>query len=324
MNTFDYLVANDLNSALAEYSDNQATLMAGGIDLLDMIKEGLNSPATLLSIDRLDELRYIRKEADGVHIGSLTTLANIGRSNLLESDYSVLHTAAAHAATPQVRERATVGGNLCQRPHCWFFRSRELHCLKKGGATCFAVEGENRYHAIFGGGPCYIVHPSNVAPAILALDGLVTIRSAEDQHRQLKATEFFVLPENSLYAENVLEQGQIVTEVVLPETPTLSATIELREKQSFDWPILLASVACVKGRWRVCLGAVAPIPWLSLSAMDVLGSKDITVELATAAGEAAAEEANPLEENEYKVQLVKVAVKRALLTAAGLEVPTWN
>lgn len=324
MNTFDYLVADNLNVALEEYSSGQPTLKAGGIDLLDMLKEGLSSPSTLLSIDRLDELRYIRKEADGIHIGSLTTLADIGRNDLLETEYGVLHTAAAHAATPQVRERASVGGNLCQRPRCWFFRSRELHCLKKGGATCFAVEGENRYHAIFGGAPCYIVHPSNIAPAIVALDGLITIRSAEDQQRQLKAAEFFVLPEDSLYAENVLEEGQIVTEVVLPETPTQSATIELREKQSFDWPILLASVARVKGRWRVCLGAVAPIPWLSLSAMDVLGSKDITVELATAAGEAAAEDADPLEENEYKVQLVKVAVRRALLTATGLEVPTWN
>ena len=324
MKTFDYLVADNLAAALAEYGAGQATLKAGGMDLLDLMKEHIDTPQTLLSIDGLEELRYIREEQGAVHIGSLTTLADIGRSKLLATKFEVLYGSAAHAATPQIRERATVGGNLCQRPRCWFFRNHELHCLKKGGATCFAVEGENRYHAIFGGGPCYIVHPSNIAPAIVALDGSITIRSSGGEQQQIKAADFFVLPEDSLYAENSLQEGQIITDVALPEAPSQSATIELREKQSFDWPLVLASVARLQGRWRVCLGAVAPIPWLSQPAMDVLGSKDITVELATAAGEAAARDAEPLEENEYKVQLVKVAVKRALLSAAGLEVPSWN
>jgi xanthine dehydrogenase YagS FAD-binding subunit len=242
----------------------------------------------------------------------------------LATKYPVLHTAAAHAATPQIREQASVGGNLCQRPRCWFYRNREFHCLKKDGPTCYAAEGENRYHAIFGGGPCHIVHPSNIAPAIVALDGLIMIHSSKDQEQPIKAAEFFVLPEVSLHSENVLQSGQMITEVVMPMVPSESATIELREKQSFDWPIMMASVARLRGSWRVCLGAVAPIPWLSQPAMEVLGSQDITVELATEAGEAAAQDAMPLEENEYKVQLVKVAIKRALLSAAGMEVPTWN
>ena len=126
----------------------------------------------MLSIGGIEDLRYIREENDGVHIGCLTTLADIGRNDLLKTKYAVLHHAAAEAATPQIRERATVGGNICQRPRCWYFRKQEFHCLKKGGSTCFAVEGENRYHAIFGGGPSYIVHPSNVAPALVALDGI--------------------------------------------------------------------------------------------------------------------------------------------------------
>jgi xanthine dehydrogenase YagS FAD-binding subunit len=324
LKTFEYLVAERFDSALDEYAEDKATLKAGGIDLLDLIKEGVLAPDTMLSIGGLDEFRYIRQEHDGVHIGCLATLADIGRNELLKTKYVTLHHAAAEAATPQIRERATVGGNLCQRPRCWYFRQREFHCLKKGGHTCFAVEGENRYNAIFGGGPSYIVHPSNVAPALVALNGIIVVRSAGDEPVRIPAAEFFVLPEQSLMRENVLKPGQIITEVIVPKAPSQSATIELREKQSFDWPVAMACVARLEGGWRVCLGAVAPIPWLSEPAMKLLANKDITPELATAAGEAAVEDAEPMTDNEFKVQLVKVAIRRALLTAAGLEVPSWN
>jgi xanthine dehydrogenase YagS FAD-binding subunit len=330
VNTFDYLVADQLDVALAEYAGGQVTLKAGGIDLLDLMKERIATPQTVLSIDGLAELRYIREEADGVHVGSLSTLADLGRSELLAAKYAALHHSAAHAATPQIRERATVGGNLCQRPRCWYFRNEEFDCLKKGGATCFAVEGENRYHAIFGGGPCHIVHPSNVAPALVALDALIVVRSAEGEPQRIKTADFFALPNTSLSAENVLKPGQVVSEIILPTAPSQSATIELREKQSFDWPLAIACVARGpaaaggRGAWRVCLGAVAPIPWLSQPAMDVLGDKEMTPELAAAAGEAAATGAQPMSENSYKLQLVKVATKRALLAATGLEVPSWN
>jgi xanthine dehydrogenase YagS FAD-binding subunit len=324
LNSFDYLVAEQFDSALAEYGEGKVTLKAGGIDLLDLVKEGVEKPETILSINGLDEFRYIREDNDGVHIGCLTTLADIGRNELLKTKYAVLHHAAAEAATPQIRERATVGGNLCQRPRCWYFRQREFHCLKKGGATCFAVEGENRYHAIFGGGPSYIVHPSNVAPALVALDGVIVIRSPEGESKQVKAADFFLLPEQSLKTENILKPGEVITEVIVPKAPEQSATIELREKQSFDWPVTMACVARLADGWRVCLGAVAPTPWLSKPAMEVLGNNDITPELAAKAGEAAVTDADPMTENEFKVQLVKVATKRALMTAAGLEVPTWN
>lgn len=324
MKPFDYLVADQLDAALAEYAGGQATLKAGGIDLVDLMKERIATPDTVLSIDGLADLRYIREEPDGVHIGSLTTLADLGRSKLMETKYAGLHQSAAHAATPQIRERATVGGNLCQRPRCWYFRNQEFYCLKKGGATCFAVEGENRHHAIFGEGPCHIVHPSNIAPALVALDATILVRAVAGEPQAIKAAEFFAMPAQSLYAENILKPGQIVSEVVLPTAPSASATVELREKQSFDWPIAIACVARVAGAWRVCLGAVAPIPWLSKAAMEALGNREITPELAAAAGEAAAKDAHPMSENAYKVQLVKVATKRALLAAAGLETPSWN
>jgi xanthine dehydrogenase YagS FAD-binding subunit len=324
LKSFDYLVAEQFDAAVAEYGKGGAALMGSGIDLLDLMKEGVEAPSTVLSIGRLNDLRYIREEIDGVHIGCLTTLADIGRNDLLKTKYAVLHHAAAEAATPQIRERATVGGNLCQRPRCWYFRNKEFNCLKKGGDTCFAVEGENRYHSIFGGGPSYIVHPSNVAPALVALDSTIVVRSADGRSETVNAADFFVLPEKSVKSENILKPGQIVSEVILPNRPSQSATIELREKQSFDWPVAMACVARFNSGWRVCLGAVAPIPWLSKPAMDVLGNNDVTPALAAAAGEAAVKDAEPMTENEYKVQLTKVATKRALLMAAGLEVPRWN
>ena len=323
MNAFEYLVADQLEPALAEYGagNGKVRLKAAGIDLLDLMKERIDTPQTVLSINDVVDLRYIKQQDDGVHIGCLTTLADIARSDLLRTKYACLHTSAAHAATPQVRERATVGGNLCQRPRCWYFRNVEFNCLKKGGPTCFAVEGENQYHAIFGGGPCHIVHPSNLAPALVALDALIVTKSSDGKEQRVRAEEFFVLPRESMFAENRLKPNEIVTEVVLPKAPAQSATIELREKQSFDWPIAMASAARVDGAWRICLGAVAPIPWLSKPAMDAIGKSDVTPELATKAGEAAAREAQPMKDNDYKVQLVKVATKRALLAAAGMEVP---
>lgn len=319
MKSFNYLVAENLQAGLAQYAEGGSALKAGGLDLLDLMKERIETPETVLSIGSLKELAYIREERKGaIRIGCLTTLADMGRSDLLAKKAAALHEAAAETATPQIRETATIGGNLCQRPHCWYFRGREFECLKKGGAICYTPQGENQYHAIMGGGPCFIVHPSNCAVPLVAMDAEFVLASAEDE-RTVKAADFFVPPSQSLLKENVLAENEILKEVVIPRPPRQSAVVELREKQSFDWPLVIAAVAQVRGRWRVCLGAVAPIPWLSQPANKLLGRKQITEELAAEAGEAAASEANPLSDNGYKVQQVKVAVKRALMAAAGLE-----
>jgi xanthine dehydrogenase YagS FAD-binding subunit len=318
MKPFTYEVADDLPSALAVLNNNGRTLKAGGIDLLDRMKERLELPGRVVSIGNIGSLRYIKEEGGAIRIGCLTTLADIGRSELLKQHFPALYESAGGAATPQVREQATLGGNLCQRPRCWYYRSIDFHCLKKGGGTCYAVEGENQYHAVIGGGPCHIVHPSNCAPPLLAADADLVIKNA-DGERPITAADFFRLPRESMYAENILQPGEVVTEAVIRSVPTRSASVELREKQSFDWPMAMASVARVDGRWRVCLGAVAPVPWLSKPAMDVLGTSDINPGLAAKAGEAAAGEAEPMSQNSYKVQLIKVAVKRALLAAAGVE-----
>jgi xanthine dehydrogenase YagS FAD-binding subunit len=318
MKTFTYEVADDLDSALAVLN-NKRTLKAGGIDLLDRMKERIDMPGAVVSIGGVEALRYIKEDGDAIRIGCLTTLADMGRSDVLKKRFPALHESGGGAATPQVREQATLGGNLCQRPRCWYYRSIDFDCLKKGGGTCYAVQGENKYHAVIGGGPCHIVHPSNCAPALVAADAVFAIKSFEGD-RSVKAADFFKLPRESMYAENQLSAGEVLTEVVIPSVPTHSAAVELREKQSFDWPMAMATAARVDGKWRVCLGAVAPVPWLSRPAMDVVGSSEITPELAVKAGEAAAGEAMPMSQNAYKIQLIKVAVKRALLIAAGEEV----
>lgn len=317
MKAFEYLVAENLDVALARYAEGASALKAGGVDLLARMKERLETPETVLSIGSVKDLAYVKEEGKGaIRIGCLTTLADMGRSELLAKKAAALHQTAGEAATPQVRETATLGGNLCQRPHCWYFRGAEFACLKKGGHTCFAPEGENQYHAIIGGGPCFIVHPSNCAVALVAMDAELVLATARGE-RTVKAADFFVLPSQSLQTENILAKGEIVKEAVIPSPPERSAIVELREKQSFDWPLVIAAAAQVKRRWRVCLGAVAPVPWLSEAASKVLGGGRITEKQAAQAGEAAAAEASPLSGNGYKVQQVKAAVKRALIAAAG-------
>lgn len=320
MKTFDYLDASRLEAVWTGKPGAGTVLKAGGIDLMDRMKERLESPDTVLNISRIDALRFIREDGDGLQIGALTTLADLARHDRIREAYPVLHQAVSDAATPQVRERATVGGNLCQRPRCWYYRSADFRCLKKGGPICYAVEEENQYHAILGGGPCHIVHPSNCAPPLLALDAEATVASASST-RTVTLRDLFVLPSQDLDRETVLEPGEIITAIRIPAAPEQSATIELREKQSFDWPVALASVARVRGAWSVCLGAVAPVPWLSEAAGSVLGSRDLTPELAGEAARAAVRDAVPMSGNRYKVQLARVAVERALLKATGREVP---
>jgi xanthine dehydrogenase YagS FAD-binding subunit len=320
MKTFDYMVADDLGAAVNALDGSGAYLKAGGMDAVDMMKEGILEPDSVLSIHKAADGRSITSGGAGVRIGCLTTLADIGRNAMLREQFPGFHTAAAHAATPQVREKATIAGNLCQRPRCWYFRSADFDCLKKGGHTCYAPEGENAYHAVFGGGPCYIVHPSNCAPPLMAAGAQLVVRSA-DGERTIPLTEFFVLPADRLREENVLQEGDVITEVIVPAFPSQSATIEIREKQSFDWPLAIASAARMENGWKVCLGAVAPIPWMAEGANDVLGNKDVTPELAKEAGEAVAQGAAPLSGNAYKVKLIAVAVERALKKAAGMEIP---
>jgi xanthine dehydrogenase YagS FAD-binding subunit len=218
----------------------------------------------------------------------------------------------------------TVGGNIMQRPRCWYFRSEEFHCLKKGGSRCFAVDGENQYHAIFGDGPCHIVHPSSLAVPVIAYGGRFRVVGPSGA-REVDAGEFFQLPNVNLYGETVLQPNEILSHVILPAPGQRSASYEVRFKQSHDWPLALASVnlvmdgAAVKSA-RIVMGAVAPIPWRAQAAERLLAGKMITEATALEAAAAAVAGAKGLSGNAYKIQVARTAVKRAILKAAGLQV----
>jgi len=311
--SFDYLVAEQFDSALAEYGEGKAALKAGGVDLLDLIKEGVEAPATLLSIDGLDEFRYIRQADDGVHIGCLTTLADISRNDLLKTKYAVLHHAAAEAATPQIRERATVGGNLCQRPRCWYLR-RGVSCLKNGGTDCPAREGENQYHAILDGGPCYIVHPSDPAVALTALEARVEVLG-RGTSREIPLEELYVLPRERLDHETVLQQGEFIGSVILPANSSKTPQLYRKTMQREAWDFALVSIAAVRrdDSVRMVLGGVAPRPWRVPSSVEEdVASGGLDEDSIAALAERALYDAEPLSKNGYKVDVAASLIRDAI------------
>jgi xanthine dehydrogenase YagS FAD-binding subunit len=255
-------------------------------------------------------------------VGAAVKIADLVEHAVARKMFPALVTAAEGVGTPQIRNMGTVGGNIMQRPRCWYFRNEEFNCLKKGGSRCFAVEGENQFHAIFGDSPCHIVHPSTLAVPLIAYGGRVKVAGPQGE-REIEADKFFVMPDRNMYGETVLEPNELVTEVVLPMTPnTKSALYEVKFKQSHDWPIVMAAVALrMNGTTvesaRVVLGAVAPIPWRSQAAEAALKGKAIDETVASKAADAALADAKPMSGNAYKVQVAKVALRRAIMKAVA-------
>jgi xanthine dehydrogenase YagS FAD-binding subunit len=323
---FAYVNAADEKEAIAALGSERGRFLplAGGMDLIALMKDHIVEPERVVNVKGLD--RTIRKTPDGgLMIGAAVTLAELASHADAATRYPALVQAAAEVGTPQIRNAGTVGGNLNQRPRCWYFRNEEFHCLKKGGARCFAVEGENQYHAIFGGGPCHIVHPSSLAVPAIALNATFKV-SGPAGERDVPAADYFQLPDRNLYGETVLAPNELLTHVMLPPPGAArSATYEVRFKQSHDWPLAMASVAlAMKGQTvagvRIVLGAVAPVPWRSEAAETSLAGKVVSEQTASAAAEAAVTGARPMTQNGYKVQIARTAVKRAILKAAGATV----
>ena len=296
--------------------------MAGGMDLLGLMKDFIVSPDRLVNVKNLDAT--IAAADGGLRIGAAVKLADLVDHVSARKLYPALTTAAEEVGTPQIRNMGTVGGNIMQRPRCWYFRNEEFPCLKKGGSRCFAVDGENQYHAIFGDGPCHIVHPSSLAVPVIAYGGRFRVAGPSGA-REVDAGEFFQLPNVNLYGETVLQPNEILTHVILPAPGQRSASYEVRFKQSHDWPLALASVnlvmdgAAVKSA-RIVMGAVAPIPWRAQAAERLLSGKTITEATALEAATAAVAGAKGLSGNAYKIQIARTAVKRAIMKAAGLQV----
>ena len=263
--------------------------------------------------------RHVRAEGKELRVGALATLADLAASPDARRGWAALAEAAAGAATPQVRNVATVGGNLCQRPRCWYFRSPDFLCLKKGGEKCFAVEGENQYHAIFGAQACGIVHPSSLGPALVAFGARLRVVSPAGE-RELGIEEFFAVPDDEVRAENVLGPQDLIVEVAVPAGRDRSATLEVRERQSCDWPLAMVTVAgaLAGGKiadLRICLGAVAPRPWRLPKVEDLVRGQAPSDKLFREAGERATDGSQPMSQNAYKVQLVRALVHRALSQA---------
>lgn len=313
-----YLKASSLDEALEHLAAPGAVLHAGGTDLLGCLRDGAVEARTVVSLGGIGELRGITASADGgLRIGALTTIAEIASDPRIVERYPVLAQAAIAIASPQLRNQGSLGGNLCQRPRCWYFRG-PYPCAKKGGDLCYAVDGENQYHCIFGGGPCYIVHPSDAAPALMALDARLTVAGPGGE-RTLPIAEFFRLPADSLEAENVLSPGEILTEIALlpPAAGARSAYRKVRARAAWDFALASAAIVLafrgeVVERARIVLGGVAPVPWPVEAAETALAGRRLDAAAVTAAAEAAVRDAAPLSGNAYKVELVKGILREQL------------
>ena len=323
MKSFEYTTATSLPEALGQLREASIVAKAGGVDLLDRMKEGLVSPSRLVDIRGLAELAFVREDADGLHVGPLVTLAQLDANPIVRARYSVLADAAAHAATPQIRNMATLGGNLAQRPRCWYFRSLDFHCRKKGGDVCFATDGEHQYHAIIGNQLCAAVHPSTPATALMALSARVKL-ARPGAERVVSLDDFFVAPEKDLAHENLLAGDELITEIHVPApSPSLRTAYHKQgEKESFDWPIADVAVALeLDGkkcrRASIVLGAAAPVPWRARKAEALLDGKMVDEASANAAAEAALAGATPLARNGYKLQVFKTVIRRTILAAVG-------
>jgi xanthine dehydrogenase YagS FAD-binding subunit len=306
-------------AALANATRGKVMPLAGGMDLLGLMKDYVAQPDVLVNVKSLSNAITVPAQGLTV-IGAAARLVSVAEHAQLRQAYPAFADAAESVGTPQIRNAGTVGGNLMQRPRCWYFRNEDFPCLKKGGARCFAVDGENQFHAIFGDGPCHIVHPSTLALPLVAYGGRVRVVGPEGE-REVEADKFFVMPDRNMFGETVLEPNELVTEIVLPALRnTKSALYEVKFKQSHDWPIAMAAVSlrmsgAVVESARVVLGAVAPIPWRSQAAEAALKGKTVDETVASQAAEAALADAKPMSGNAYKVQVAKTALRRAIMKA---------
>jgi len=327
MRPFDYAspTKKEQVSDLLASTWGETEVLAGGSDLLSLMKDEITAPRRLVNIKGIQDLHGVRLERDRLAVGALTTLAEIAGDAQVQREYPMLAAAAGDAASPQIRNLATLGGNLCQRPRCWYFRSG-LGLLAQGkDGKSLVLQGDNRYHAILGNdGPAYFVSPSTVAPVLIAYGATLRILGPRGT-REIPLQKFFVIPRNDQEREHDLLPNELVAEIVLPgkKSPGLRAAhYEVRQKEAFDWPYATAAAALVMNgstvqSARIVLGHVAPIPWLSPQAAQALTGKAVTPATAEAAGAAALEPARSLGHNAQKILLARVAVKRAILQAAG-------
>ncbi len=313
---FAYVRPQTLKDALAALAREKTCVHAGGSDLLGCLRDGILDVDTVVSLNRVEELRGVTATPDGgLRIGALTTIAEVAAHAIVKERYPALAQAAAAVASPQLRNQGTLGGNLCQKPRCWYYRG-EFHCLRKGGDKCYAYEGENQVHCIFGGDRCYVVHPSDTAPALIALGASAKVVGPSGA-RLLPLGELFVPPSEDPTRETVVAQGEILVAVTLPPTAAglRSSYRKIRARASWDFALAALALACelkngVVREARLVLGGVAPIPWRLPAVEKALVGARLDAATIAHAADAAVQGAEPLSQNAYKVTLL-----RGLLTA---------
>jgi xanthine dehydrogenase YagS FAD-binding subunit len=316
---FTYIRPKSLADAVGQLRSPKSRIHAGGTDLLGCLRDGVFAAEKLVSIGHLDKLKGIDRTPDGrVRIGALTLIAELAASGLIQQGYPALARGAAEVASPQLRNQGTLGGNLCQKPRCWYYRG-EFVCLRKGGDKCYAYDGENQYHCIFGGSVCFITHPSDTAPALVAYDAVIRVAGASG-FREVPAGKFHILPEENVEKETVLTPDEIVTEVFLPSPRPGWRSSYRKVRARGSWDFALAGVALalifrgdVVDEARVVLSGAAPIPWRSREVEEFIIGKRLDGETAARAAEAAVKEAHPLKNNGYKVTLFRGMIEEELL-----------
>lgn len=301
----------------------QAEILAGGTDLLALMKDDVVHPKRLVNIKQIAEMGGITASSQGLRIGALATLGELADNVNVIKDYPALADALNDAASPQIRNMATLGGNLCQRPRCWYFRGGFGLLPKDEAGKELVSAGENRYHAILGNsGPAKFVSPSTIVPVLIAYGATIRLVGPKGS-RELPLERFYVIPKTETEREHDLKPNEMLAEVILPAPGELKVShYEIRQKQAFDWPLAVAAVGLVINgssvkSARIIVGYVAPIPWRSSEAEQALTGKSISDDTAKGAADAALQNATPLSHNAYKVQLAKVAVKRAIMKAAS-------
>jgi len=321
MNNFEYIQPETLKQASQALGKDWHTSLpfAGGTDLLGLMKDRIESPQQLVNLKSLvglDKITYT--PGKGLTIGALVTITEIADDAKINEKYSVLAQAAKEVASPQLRNIGTIGGNICQRPRCWYFRG-EFHCLRKGGDFCYAVEGRNKFHCIVGGGPCFIVHPSDTAVALTALNAKVAIFSGK-KSRTVPIKEFFVLPDQNVERENILRPGEILTEIQIPDVNPDTKSGYLKVKERGAWDFAVVSVAAVVQKngmsfqsGSVALGGVAPIPWFEKEISSYLSNLKANQDAIEDLSKKALSDAEPLENNAYKLPLTQNLIKKLLI-----------
>ena len=324
MKSFQYAAPQNLKEATALLDDSwgKTEILAGGTDLVTSLKQQITTPNRVVSLKNIPELKGIQMDKRGVRIGAMTTLGELAAHADIQQHFPALVTAINSVGSPQLLAVGTVGGDLCQRPRCWYFRNGfGLLGMDKGHSL--VAGGDNRYHAIFGNeGPAMFVSPSSLGPVLIALDAAITVTGHKGKTRKIDVAKFFHTPKSEKERETVLKPNEILTEIFIPIKGLSNAVYEVRHRQGLDWPYVTAAVAFqskdgLVSDARVVLGHVAPVPWPAPRAGKALNGARIDAVSAARCGEAAAEGAKPLSGNGYKVQLVKTAVKRAILAVRG-------